>query len=195
MAQLAAQDVPRLKLKWTFGFPGASCALAQPTAMDGRIFIGSQSGKVYSLDASTGCTYWELGPMLYLIVPLAVLIGVIWGLVVSRSFRVVVLILVALGAVFYFSASERAAQEQKQEATKNARDEEQQRITFETEQKEYCQAERKRWSIVLPPQIEIRNQTFTQKNQLYGFSTLTQKQPYDEDYTFTASGKNNQNQK
>jgi hypothetical protein len=90
-----------LKRAWTFGFPGASCALAQPTAMGGRIFIGSQSGKVYSLDASTGCTYWELGPMLYLIVPLAVLIGVIWGLVVSRSFRVVVLILVALGAVFF----------------------------------------------------------------------------------------------
>ena len=102
MAQLAAQDVPRLKLKWTFGFPGASCALAQPTAMDGRIFIGSQSGKVYSLDASTGCTYWELGPMLYLIVPLAVLIGVIWGLVVSRSFRVVVLILGSLGRGILF---------------------------------------------------------------------------------------------
>jgi polyvinyl alcohol dehydrogenase (cytochrome) len=59
MAQLAAQDVPRLKLKWAFGFPDASFALAQPTVMGGRIFIGSQSGKVYSLDASTGCTYWE----------------------------------------------------------------------------------------------------------------------------------------
>jgi polyvinyl alcohol dehydrogenase (cytochrome) len=59
MAQLAAQDVPRLKLKWAFGFPGADFALAQPTVMGGRIFIGSQIGKVYSLDANTGCTYWE----------------------------------------------------------------------------------------------------------------------------------------
>jgi polyvinyl alcohol dehydrogenase (cytochrome) len=59
MAQLAAQDVPRLKLKWAFGFPGASFAFAQPTVMGGRIFIGSQSGNVYSLDANTGCTYWE----------------------------------------------------------------------------------------------------------------------------------------
>ena len=59
MAQLAAQDVPRLKLKWAFGFPGANFAFAQPTVMGGRIFIGSQSGKVYSLDANTGCTYWE----------------------------------------------------------------------------------------------------------------------------------------
>ena len=59
MAQLAAQDVPRLKLKWAFGFPGANFAYAQPTVMGGRIFIGSQSGKVYSLDAKTGCAYWE----------------------------------------------------------------------------------------------------------------------------------------
>jgi polyvinyl alcohol dehydrogenase (cytochrome) len=59
MAQLAAHDVQRLKLKWAFGFPGADFAAAQPTLMGGRIFIGSQIGKVYSLDANTGCTYWE----------------------------------------------------------------------------------------------------------------------------------------
>jgi polyvinyl alcohol dehydrogenase (cytochrome) len=59
MAQLAAADVPRLKLKWAFGFPGATFAFAQPTVIGGRVFIGSQAGKVYSLDASTGCTYWE----------------------------------------------------------------------------------------------------------------------------------------
>jgi polyvinyl alcohol dehydrogenase (cytochrome) len=59
MAQVAAEDVPRLKPKWAFGFPGASFAYAQPTVMGGRIFVGSQGGKVYSLDANTGCTYWE----------------------------------------------------------------------------------------------------------------------------------------
>ena len=59
MAQLAAADVPRLKLKWAFGFPDASFAFAQPTVIGGRVFIGSQAGRVYSLDASTGCTYWE----------------------------------------------------------------------------------------------------------------------------------------
>jgi polyvinyl alcohol dehydrogenase (cytochrome) len=59
MAQLAAQDVPRLKLKWAFGFPGAEFAFAQPAMMGGRIFVGSQGGKIYSLDANTGCTYWE----------------------------------------------------------------------------------------------------------------------------------------
>jgi polyvinyl alcohol dehydrogenase (cytochrome) len=59
MAGLAAADVPRLRLKWAFGFPGATFAFAQPTVIGGRVFIGSQVGKVYSLDASTGCTYWE----------------------------------------------------------------------------------------------------------------------------------------
>src|SRR6266581_7797830 len=59
MAQLAAEDVPRLKLKWAFGFPGADFAFAQPTVMGGQIFVGSRGGKVYSLDANTGCTYWE----------------------------------------------------------------------------------------------------------------------------------------
>jgi polyvinyl alcohol dehydrogenase (cytochrome) len=58
MAQLGAQDVPRLKLKWAFGFPGATRAQSQPTVMGGRLFVGSQSGKVYSLDARTGCTHW-----------------------------------------------------------------------------------------------------------------------------------------
>ena len=59
MAQLAAVDVPRLRLKWAFGYPAAVIAFAQPTIMAGRLFVGSQSGTVYSLDAGGGCTYWE----------------------------------------------------------------------------------------------------------------------------------------
>ena len=59
MAQLAPDDVPRLKLKWAFGYPGAVRAFAQPTIMAGRLFVGSQNGKVYSLDSDSGCTYWE----------------------------------------------------------------------------------------------------------------------------------------
>lgn len=58
MAGLRADQVPQLKLKWAFGFPGGGRAFAQPTVAGGRIFAGSDSGKVYSLDASTGCTYW-----------------------------------------------------------------------------------------------------------------------------------------
>jgi polyvinyl alcohol dehydrogenase (cytochrome) len=56
---LSAADIPRLKLKWAFGFPGDSKAFAQPTVVGGRLFVGSAGGKVYSLDAATGCTYWS----------------------------------------------------------------------------------------------------------------------------------------
>ena len=61
MARLSASDVARLKLKWAFGFPGATRAVAQPTVFGGRVFVGSQNGEVYSLDAKSGCTYWEFG--------------------------------------------------------------------------------------------------------------------------------------
>ena len=50
MAQLAAEDVPRLKLKWAFGFPGADFALAQPTVMGGRVFIGEQAKEAGLVD-------------------------------------------------------------------------------------------------------------------------------------------------
>jgi polyvinyl alcohol dehydrogenase (cytochrome) len=56
---LAAADVPRLKLKWAFGFPGDNSAAAQPTVVGGRVFVGSNRGTVYSLDQSTGCIVWS----------------------------------------------------------------------------------------------------------------------------------------
>ena len=57
-AGLTAATVPRLTLKWTLGFPDASVAWGPPTVGDGRVFIGSQNGTVYSLNAKTGCIYW-----------------------------------------------------------------------------------------------------------------------------------------
>ena len=57
-AQLAAADVTRLALRWAFGFPDASVAWAQPTVAGGRVFVGSQNGTVYALDAATGCIRW-----------------------------------------------------------------------------------------------------------------------------------------
>jgi polyvinyl alcohol dehydrogenase (cytochrome) len=56
---LTAPMVPRLKLKWAFGFQGANSARAQPTVVGGRLFVGSENGGVYALDAKTGCTYWS----------------------------------------------------------------------------------------------------------------------------------------
>jgi polyvinyl alcohol dehydrogenase (cytochrome) len=57
-AGLTAAEVPRLKVKWAFGFPGDQSANAQPTIAGGRVFVGSAGGKVYSLSAATGCVYW-----------------------------------------------------------------------------------------------------------------------------------------
>ncbi len=50
--------IPRLKLKWAFGFPGVSSARSQPSILGNRLFVGSESGDIFALDAKTGCTYW-----------------------------------------------------------------------------------------------------------------------------------------
>lgn len=56
---LTAADVPKLKVKWAFGFADETVRSAQPTVVGGRVFVGSSSGTVYSLDAATGCIYWN----------------------------------------------------------------------------------------------------------------------------------------
>jgi polyvinyl alcohol dehydrogenase (cytochrome) len=58
-AGLTAATVPGLKLKWAFGYPDGTSAFGQPTAVAGRIFVGTDTGFVYSLDADTGCVYWS----------------------------------------------------------------------------------------------------------------------------------------
>jgi polyvinyl alcohol dehydrogenase (cytochrome) len=58
-AGISAADIPRLKLKWAFGLPETSHAWSQPSVVGGRVFVGSQGGRIYSLDAKTGCTYWS----------------------------------------------------------------------------------------------------------------------------------------
>ena len=58
-AGLTADQVPHLKLKWAFGYPTGLSAFGQPTVVSGRIFVGSDIGYVYSLDAGTGCVYWS----------------------------------------------------------------------------------------------------------------------------------------
>jgi polyvinyl alcohol dehydrogenase (cytochrome) len=58
-AGLTAAQVPRLKLKWAFGYPAGESANGQPTVAAGRVFVGGDNGFVYSLDAATGCVYWS----------------------------------------------------------------------------------------------------------------------------------------
>ena len=60
MAGLTAAQVPRLRLKWAYAFPGASVSFAPPTIMGGLLFIGGTDRKVHALDARSGCTLWTL---------------------------------------------------------------------------------------------------------------------------------------
>ncbi len=60
VARIAADDVPRLKLKWAFGFPGASSGGTQPVVVGGRIYVGDAEGDLFALDAETGCLQWTI---------------------------------------------------------------------------------------------------------------------------------------
>jgi polyvinyl alcohol dehydrogenase (cytochrome) len=58
-AGLSPDQVPRLKLKWAFGIPGAKAVIGQPVIAGGRVYISGDNSKIYSLDAATGCLYWS----------------------------------------------------------------------------------------------------------------------------------------
>ena len=58
-AGLTSADVPNLKLKWAFGFPTGVSSFGQPAYVSGRVFVGTDIGYVYSLDAKSGCVYWS----------------------------------------------------------------------------------------------------------------------------------------
>lgn len=58
-AGISADQVPELKVKWVFGLP-MDFRASQPTVAGGRVFIGSTKGRVYALDAKTGCLYWSV---------------------------------------------------------------------------------------------------------------------------------------
>jgi len=59
-AGITAEEVPRLAVKWAFGFPGASSAGTQPVIVAGRVYVATAEGELYVLEAKTGCVYWTL---------------------------------------------------------------------------------------------------------------------------------------
>ncbi len=61
-AGLTPTNVVHLKLKWAFGYPDGTSAYGQPTVVQGRVFVGTDTGYVYSLDAASGCLYWSYRP-------------------------------------------------------------------------------------------------------------------------------------
>jgi polyvinyl alcohol dehydrogenase (cytochrome) len=58
-AGLTPDQLPRLKLKWAFGFPGGVSAYGPVTVAGGALFVGSDNGAVYALDPHSGCVHWS----------------------------------------------------------------------------------------------------------------------------------------
>ncbi len=56
---LTRATVPRLALRWAFGFPGDVNAFASPAVLGRALFVGSAGGGVYALDAASGCIRWH----------------------------------------------------------------------------------------------------------------------------------------
>jgi polyvinyl alcohol dehydrogenase (cytochrome) len=54
---VSSADVPRMKVKWSMTYTGGR--YGQPTIVGGRLFLTSSSGRIYSLDAKTGCMHWR----------------------------------------------------------------------------------------------------------------------------------------
>ena len=55
---LTAADLPRLKLKWAYGYEGATAARVQPAMAGGKLFVASDNAQLHALDPKSGCTYW-----------------------------------------------------------------------------------------------------------------------------------------
>jgi polyvinyl alcohol dehydrogenase (cytochrome) len=56
--KLTAADLPKLELKWAFGYANIGSARAAPTVVGNRLFAASENAEVHALDPKTGCTYW-----------------------------------------------------------------------------------------------------------------------------------------
>src|SRR6202789_914386 len=54
---IRASVVAKIAVKWAYSYPGGT-EFGQPTVVDERLFLTSSTGRIYSLDAKTGCTYW-----------------------------------------------------------------------------------------------------------------------------------------
>jgi polyvinyl alcohol dehydrogenase (cytochrome) len=58
-AGVTADKMSNMRLSWAFALPGADSMYGQPTIVDGKVFIASDAGYLYSLDAKSGCVHWS----------------------------------------------------------------------------------------------------------------------------------------
>jgi polyvinyl alcohol dehydrogenase (cytochrome) len=56
---IKAEDVPKLKVKWAWAHPGPM-ATGQPTIIGNRLFVTTEVGQIFCLNAQTGCTNWSM---------------------------------------------------------------------------------------------------------------------------------------
>ena len=56
---IKAEDVSKLKVKWAWAHPGPM-ATGQPTIIGDRLFVTTEMGQIYCLNAQTGCTLWTM---------------------------------------------------------------------------------------------------------------------------------------
>ena len=61
-AGLTKDEVSRLRVKWAFGYRGATGGGGPPTVVGDRIFVAGGDGRVDSLNARTGCVIWSYLP-------------------------------------------------------------------------------------------------------------------------------------
>lgn len=52
----SAAQVPRLRVKWAFALDGG--IFSQPTVVGDRLFVSTIPGRLYALDAASGCVHW-----------------------------------------------------------------------------------------------------------------------------------------
>lgn len=57
-AGLNIADIPQLKLAWAFKYPDAVSPRSQPAVTGDTVYVGSEAGKLFALDKTTGCIKW-----------------------------------------------------------------------------------------------------------------------------------------
>jgi polyvinyl alcohol dehydrogenase (cytochrome) len=59
-AGLRKEDFPKLELAWAAAFPQTPTMRSQPVVVGSTVYVvASDAGRMYALDASTGCTKWQ----------------------------------------------------------------------------------------------------------------------------------------